>query len=321
MATYDLDRVELNQMFSNNIDPSVRASVLDYLFDPHGGPNSGSYGSGEDHEDHEDHGHSESGKDNAHFAFTHAPRVEVQVSDGTDPLDANANVLDLTSAHATVTTDANLQAIVQNVSTNSDLTVEGDQNVLITTGHGNNHVTLDDTGNDIVWTGNGNDIVQAGGGADSIYSGKGADSLSAGTGGHQLLDGGDGSDTLWGGHGGFDSLYGGQGNDVLHAGDGAHQLLDGGAGNDTLYAGSGLDTLLGGAGNDIFHITTNNGNDTVDGGAGHNVIEFDNRTSGELHSITPIGGGVSLIQFTDGQTITASHVQELVFTDTDVKLH
>jgi hypothetical protein len=32
MATYDLDRTELNHLLTPNIDPSVRTTILDYLF-------------------------------------------------------------------------------------------------------------------------------------------------------------------------------------------------------------------------------------------------------------------------------------------------
>ena len=32
MATYDLDRTELNHLLTPNIDPSVRTAVLDYLY-------------------------------------------------------------------------------------------------------------------------------------------------------------------------------------------------------------------------------------------------------------------------------------------------
>jgi Ca2+-binding RTX toxin-like protein len=135
----------------------------------------------------------------------------------------------------------------------------------------------------------------------------------------QLLVGGDGSDSLWGGDGAHDSLFGGAGNDVLHAGDGAHQLLDGGGGNDIFYAGSGGDSMFGGSGNDTFHIGPHHGNDTVDGGGGHNVIDFDTRATTDVASLHT-AGGVTIIHFTDGQTVTATHVQDLVFTDGDHKL-
>jgi Ca2+-binding RTX toxin-like protein len=317
MATYDLDRVELNHLLSPNVDPSVRAAVLDNLFnnDDHRteGHDDDDDGRGRDHDNDRDHG------GNDHFHFSHVKRVEVQISNGTDPLDPHANVLDLTSAHATVTTDANLEAIVQNVSGNSDLTVFGHADVMIATGTGDNKITLNDSGDDVVLTGRGNDTVYGGAGHDSIYGGGGSDSLVAGSGGHQLLVAGDGSDTLYGGDGAYDTLIGGAGKDQIHAGNGQHQLVDGGAGNDTIWAGSGGDSLYGGDGNDVFHIATHQGNDTVDGGSGHNVIDFDNRASTDVASLHT-HAGVTVIHFTDGQTVTASHVQDLVFTDTDHKL-
>jgi hypothetical protein len=32
MATYDLDRTELNHLLTPNIDPSIRTAILDYVF-------------------------------------------------------------------------------------------------------------------------------------------------------------------------------------------------------------------------------------------------------------------------------------------------
>ena len=81
MATYDLNQTELNQLMIPNIDPAVRAAVLDYLFD-------------------EDlftasvagrHGHK------GHNSLTEE-EIQVQISDGTDPLDPDAEALNLTAS-------------------------------------------------------------------------------------------------------------------------------------------------------------------------------------------------------------------------------
>ena len=83
MATYDLDRTELNHLLTPNIDPSVRTAVLDYL-----------YKEIDSHSDDHDRG----------------DKLDVQISDGTDALNPQADVLVLTSADNSVTTDANLRA-------------------------------------------------------------------------------------------------------------------------------------------------------------------------------------------------------------------
>jgi Ca2+-binding RTX toxin-like protein len=81
-----------------------------------------------------------------------------------------------------------------------------------------------------------------------------------------------------------------------------------------MYAGTGGDTLNGGAGNDTFHIDSTHGNDTIDGGAGHNTVDFDKLASTDINSLHT-SGGETTIHFNDGQTVTVSHVENLVFTD------
>ena len=221
MATYDLDRTELNHLLTPNIDPAARAAVVDYLLNHGGFDNDQGHG----FFDLFDRGGHHGGHGGHHGGGHHNdPTVKVQISDGTQPLDPHAAVLDLTSATNTVTTDAALKVIVENISGDADLTVHGTHDVMVVTGGGDDLVTLQDSGNDVVLTGAGNDTVIGGDVHDCIYGGAGNDSLVAGTGSHQLLSGGDGNDTLIGGAGSHDSLYGGAGNDSLLAGSGEHQL-------------------------------------------------------------------------------------------------
>jgi Ca2+-binding RTX toxin-like protein len=292
MAIYDLDQTDLRSLLTPNIDPSVRSQLLSDLFKS----------LPEDFKDHDDfkghgdlkgQGDSKGHDDDDHAGSSYVKKVELQISNGTDPLNPKAEVLDLTSAHNSVTTDANLKAIVENVAVDSTLEVSGTQSVFIATGGGNDRVTLHDSGNDIVMTGKGNDYVFGGAGHDSIYGGGGNDLLVAGSGDQQLLVGGDGSDSLYGGNGEHDSLLGGAGNDLLVGGSGHDQLLVGGGGNDVFYAGTGGDSMFGGAGNDVFHIDMHHGNDTVDGGGGHNVIDFDTRSSHDVASLKPRMGSPS----------------------------
>lgn len=357
MATYDLNRAELNSLLAaNHIDPLVRQSIIDYLQDD---------------------------------GFLHDHGSTVQAQEG-GTLDFNTQVLLVDSPTATVATDPNLQVIVDLADAN--LTVTGSDPVLVATGRGDDYVDMTgSSGNDVVMAGSGNDTILGGTGADTIIGGNGNDSLVAGSGGNQLLDGsnrtldgwgglggdhghhdddshpghGDdhshgsgGNDTLIGGSGEFDTLLGGGGNDSLIAGSGNHQLLSGGdgddtlrggtgdsdtliggsgkdiliggigsnqllqgnGGNDTFFAGTGGDTLVGGGGNDTFNVAIANlgGNDTILGGGGHDKVVFDD--SVHLATIST-SNGVTTVQFgATSQTITISGVEQLVFTDHTIKL-
>lgn len=178
MATYDLDRTELNHLLTPNIDPAARAAVVDYLLNHGGFDNDQGHG----FFDLFDRGGHHGGHGGHHGGGHHNdPTVKVQISDGTQPLDPHAAVLDLTSATNTVTTDAALKVIVENISGDADLTVHGTHDVMVVTGGGDDLVTLQDSGNDVVLTGAGNDTVIGGDGHDSIYGGAGNDSLVAGT--------------------------------------------------------------------------------------------------------------------------------------------
>ena len=148
MATYDLDRAELNHLLTPNIDAAARAAVIDYLL-ANGSFEDDDHGHGHDHDHHDGFGHDDRdffGRNDHHDHHDSDPTVKVEISDGSEGLDPKAQVLDLTSATNTVTTDAALKVIVENVSGNADLTVHGDHDVLIVTGDGNDHITLQELG-------------------------------------------------------------------------------------------------------------------------------------------------------------------------------
>src|SRR5215475_6327880 len=126
MATYDLDRTELNHLMTPNIDPAVRSAVLDYLFN-------GMPGGGNDHDKHDD-------DHDKHDKSPHVSKIEVQISNGNDLLDPHAVVLDLTTANNFVVTDNHLKAIVENTATDSTLFVGGTHSVFVATGDGNDLV-------------------------------------------------------------------------------------------------------------------------------------------------------------------------------------
>ena len=347
MALYDLNRSELNSLLlSDNVDPSVTKSVINYLL------NDGLL------------------QDNS--------TVVVQEGGTLDPttqvllVDAQTGSVDIT--------DPNLKAIVDIADANLTVSDALPIDVTVATGPGNDTVDMSGTlGNDLVTTGSGNDSVLGGQGADSIYGGAGADTLTAGIGDGQLLDGGAGDNILNGGSGAFDTLVGGNGNDLLTAGNGNNQLLlgdgasnfsgaehgdrgnswsrgigegeswsrghghdygpasggsdtlfggsgnmdtlIGGGGDDSLVAGTGHDQLLiGGKGNDTFEVGKNGwftGNDTIVGGSGHDTVIFDtnysNTTVATQHGVTTVTFG--------GATTIITGVEELKFSDgTDLHL-
>src|SRR5262249_19864159 len=103
MATYDLDRTELNHLLTPNIDSSARTAVLDYLFNgvtPASHiANEGDHGNGGGNACDDDK-HTSHGKTGPVTGKT----VEVQVGDA-QHLDKDAVVLDLVSPNNIVTTD------------------------------------------------------------------------------------------------------------------------------------------------------------------------------------------------------------------------
>src|ERR1700733_3792037 len=106
MATYDLDRTELNHLLSSNIDAGARASVVNYLLE-HGGfeDDDDDHGNGHGH-GHDHHDRFDRDSFGRHDHADNDPSVKVQISDGPQGLDPKAQVLDLTSASNTVTPDA-----------------------------------------------------------------------------------------------------------------------------------------------------------------------------------------------------------------------
>jgi Ca2+-binding RTX toxin-like protein len=204
------------------------------------------------------------------------------------PLDPPAQVLFLNNPIDTVSTDPNLQVIVE--AGDAYLTVTGSNDVLVATGKGPDVVNMTgSSGDDVVNVGSGSQIVLAGQGADSVYGGKGPDEFIGGSGDRQLQQAGSGPATLIGGSGSLDTIVGGNGTpcdtmgsaDVLYAGTGDQQWLLAGSGPETLYGGSGVnDTVTGGSGKDqIFggsgaaqSLEGGSGSDTITAGTGGDVL-------------------------------------------------
>ena len=173
MATYDLNRGELNAlMASDHVDPSARKAVIDYLtYDGAVGGNS---------------------------------KVDVQVGGGS--LDPNAQVLVLDgTSDPNVTLDANLKVIVD--VNNAPLTMTGTGDPLVVMGSGNNTIGGSGSSDSHTFMTGGNDDEfdwsSGGGGFNTLAGGLGIedDGSKAHGAGNDSLIGGSGNDTIFGGGG------------------------------------------------------------------------------------------------------------------------
>lgn len=164
------------------------------------------------------------------------------------------------------------------------ITVDVTQPALIKGGKGEDTI-LGGRGNDTLIGGGGDDLIQGRAGDDSIHGSQGADILS-GNDGRDTVRGGGGEDTVNGGADG-DRLFGGPGKDVLSGGTGddslnggpQEDLLNGGEGDDALRGGRGRDTLAGGFGDDLLlggggkdSLLGESGRDLIVGGAGRDAL-------------------------------------------------
>jgi Ca2+-binding RTX toxin-like protein len=193
MATYDLNRGELNAlMASDHVDPSARKAVIDYLmYDGDVGRNS---------------------------------RVDVQVGGGS--LDPNAQVLVLDgTSDPNVTLDANLKVIVD--VNNAPLTMTGSGDPLVVMGSGNNTISGSGSSDSHTFmTGGADDEFDwssGGGGFNTLAGGLGIedDGSKAQGAGNDSLVGGSGDDLFIVGKSGNDTITGGGGNDTVMFDDGS----------------------------------------------------------------------------------------------------
>jgi len=162
--------------------------------------------------------------------------------------------------------------------------------------------------------------------ADTLAGGAGHDSLWAG-GGNDSLDGGDGDDYLAGGNG-DDAIVGGAGNDQLF-GEAGHDTYRGGLGADTLSDTSTTshDIYVWGRGDGADTLTDAGGNDRLDLLAGVSADQLWFRRVGNNLEMSVIGSTdrftingwytsaanqVETFRLSDGQTLLASQVQQLV---------
>jgi Ca2+-binding RTX toxin-like protein len=125
----------------------------------------------------------------------------------------------------------------------NSVTFDGFEQVIISTGSGDDSLTTDD-GDHWINSGRGNDTIAVGGGRNFVEAGGGNDTVTAGDGGNMVVVN-EGED---------------QGDDTVTTGDG-DDFVQSGAGDDSLQTGGGDDQVV-----------INGGIDTADGGVGHDVL-------------------------------------------------
>ena len=184
---------------------------------------------------------------------------------------------------------------------------------------GTHAVTFTGVENFTISTGSGNDTLTVADGSNVLTTDGGDDTITAGN-GPNIIDGGVNNDTITAGNG-VNTIYGGYGNDTIVAGDGGNTIDGGdgddgittGAGNDIVVAGLGDDTVITGGGADVT--TVNGGIDTVDSGSGtdHLVVDFSSST-------TDVSGGVTggtLVGGYDGTFADVAGTSSVVFHGTE----
>jgi uncharacterized delta-60 repeat protein len=164
------------------------------------------------------------------------------------PFSLDGSVLDANIAgHGRIVTLDGNDTVTDNGSYDGITWIPELANSHITTGYGNDHITLNGWA-DTVYGGAGDDTIDGISSTGSRYYGDDGNDLITTTNPGGMAYGGNGQDTLVGGSGN-DTLYGDAGNDSITSGDGDDNVY-GGDGRDTLSSSLGVDMLDGGAGDD-----------------------------------------------------------------------
>jgi uncharacterized delta-60 repeat protein len=197
---------------------------------------------------------------------------QIRVDDGRTTIVLGTGV---NTVHTTAVTDGNNNDHITIAGGYNDVTMYGDNDVLIIGGNGDNRVMVGLNEHADITTGAGNDFVHLMGPA-TVNTNAGDDSFVLQTqfdDGPVLLFAGDGNDRV----APYDAqlyspnatIHGGNGNDYVVGGL-SGQTIYGGAGNDTLWGGAGSDLISAGGGND--RIYGEGGNDRAYGGNGRDRI-------------------------------------------------
>jgi len=309
MAVYDLSNLDVT-LTANGIDQAVRGQIEGYLYAQGffaGAP-----------------------------ADTHTPPF----ADVTNTQTPTSDVEWLHGANITVTTDANLNYILDGTAGNTiTINDDGGAHDIGVSILGGTLLTLNDQGNDSISANGGGNTIDASGssgdvtirgssaGADTILGGTGANVLIQTAGGgyvesNSVLGGdptvliaeGSGNTTLQGGDA-QDSLYSGAGGDTLLGGSSGHNFMYAGAGDDSLKAFGDANTLQAGLGNDVLDGSATTGanlyyvgfgNETVTGGSGFDY--FDDFTNvgdaGSANAVIKVTGSAGDILHFENRSLT-----------------
>lgn len=178
---------------------------------------------------------------------------------------------------------ANIIQILLDARGNADVGVSARYGtVSVTTGKGDDRITIDAQAADIVASGAGDDFIAIHtGGRQNRYG----DYLLPAV---DRVDGGAGDDTIAiATHGGAARVEGGSGNDLIHVVSTSNAYnrsdfftgvdnVDGGSGNDGLVLSATLDVtrIDGGSGNDAISISAGRSADIIDGGDGNDALSI-----------------------------------------------
>ena len=227
----------------------------------------------------------------------------IAVGTGNDTVNGGAGIDTLTDDFSNSTSNLVLNTTGSTIIAPTGSSYTSIEAFIVTTGSGNDTITLKGAYDDTIDTGAGNDSINAGLGYDSVDGGEGNDLLIVnyssntyndgdGSDGHiesYLYDNGDGSyygsfsaSTVdWYDNVDFDNIErfqitGTKFDDYIEVGDG----------NDTVNGGAGIDTLVGAGGNDI--LTGGSGGDELTGGAGTDRFGYKTLTDSLLASFDVI---------------------------------
>ena len=231
-------------------------------------------------------------------AFTWVP------GDGSDTIQgaAGSDVLAFVGAAAaeafTVTADGAGFDFTRDVG-NIVMDVEGIETLELSTGGGNNSVTL----NDLTGVADLSSVILSLGDVDDVVNASAQANQAVGL----EVFANTGNDTLIG-SAGPDVLHGEEGNDSL-SGLGGIDVLDGSDGNDSINGGPGNETQQGGAGDDTFVWNPGDGSDTLVGGPGSDTMFFNGSAGNEMFALGAQGAGFHFTRDLGGIVMNATEVE------------
>lgn len=164
---------------------------------------------------------------------------------------------------------------------------------------------------------NGNDTISFGSGADTVVD-VGTATVTAGHGGKVTVIAGSGANSVAAGSG-HSTLLGGSGADTFRGGDGVSSMVGGSSAN-VFIGGEGKDTMVANlsAASNLFTFDKNQdgGTHTIDNFvAGQDHLKLVGYTTADALNHAHVAGGNTVIDFSDGTSITLVGYSHLTATD------